>query len=84
MGRENAEIQKKIEEVDKEIDDIKKEIDEPTDESKNLFTKNKKTNEDYKAQEDKIENFYTQSASKIKNQTNPQIAKTNYDKTYFK
>ncbi len=84
LGTENAEIQVKIEEINKEIDDIKKEVDEPVDKTENFFTKAKKAEESYENQKEKIEKFFFKSAQKIKNQPNPQIAKTSYFKSDFK
>ena len=38
----------------------------------------------YEVQERKINSFYTNSAREIKNLSNPQIAKTSYDKVSFR
>jgi len=84
LGTENAEIQKQIDAVEKRIAEIRKEVEKPEDETENLFTKSAETGEAHKKQENKIDPFYTESAKTIKNKTNPQIAKTSYDKNTFK
>jgi wobble nucleotide-excising tRNase len=84
LGTENAEIQDKIETIDEEIAKIKKEIEKPEDEAENLFTKAKKADENREQQDKKINDFFAKSAKNIKNQTRPQVAKTNYNKTDFK
>lgn len=84
LGTENAKIQVKIETVNREIEKIKKEIDEPVDKARNFFTEAKKAEENYKKQEAKINKFFENSAQRIKNLSNPQIAKTSYFKTDFK
>jgi wobble nucleotide-excising tRNase len=76
LGTVNAEIHVKIEPLDKEIVEIQKEI-EKTGEN---YTQQ---NENYTQQKNKISDFYTKSAKKIKNQTNPQFAITSYDKSDF-
>jgi wobble nucleotide-excising tRNase len=83
LGTENAKIQDEIEIIEKEIVDIKKEVEEPTDETENLFSIAKKRKDEHTEQDNKIAQFYTDSARIIKNQTNPQIAKTSYSKTDF-
>lgn len=84
LGTENVKIQKEIDAVDGVIADIIKEIDPPEDgTTENLFTKAAKTREDYDKQNKKIGAFFTGSARKIKNISNPQIAKTSYDKASF-
>lgn len=85
LGTENAKIQKEIDAVDDEIAYIKKKIDKPEDSAtENLFTKAAKTRENYDKQDKNIDAFFTDSARKIKNMSNPQIAKTSYDKTTFR
>ena len=84
LGTENAKIQKEIDVVDGEITDIRKQIDPPKDGvTENLLTKAAKTSEDYDKQDKRIGAFFTDSARKIKNMSNPQIAKTSYDKATF-
>lgn len=85
LGTTNAKIQKEIDIVDGKIVDIKKQINQPDDQTvENLFTKDAKAKEAYVKQENKINTFFTDSARKIKNISNPQIARTSYDKTSFK
>lgn len=84
LGVENAEIQRQMELIEKDIIDIKKEVEEPADDTENLFSKSKKAEANYKRKGNEIEQFYTNSARNIKNQSNPQIAKTSYSKNDFK
>ncbi|MDR1285537.1 MAG: AAA family ATPase [Campylobacteraceae bacterium] len=84
LGVENAEIQQKVDEIDIEISNIKKEIEKPEDNTENFFTKLEKASENCKKQFDKIDNFCAESAKQIKEQSSPQIAKTNYNKNDFK
>jgi wobble nucleotide-excising tRNase len=84
LGTENTVIQKQIETINEEIVKIKKEVEKPKDKSENLFTKLEKAGKEYKDQDRKIDNFYAGSAKTIKNKTNPQVAKTTYDKNAFK
>lgn len=84
LGTENAKIQNEIDIIDKKILEIEKETSKPEIQNvDNLFTKAKKANEAYSEQKNKIDGFYTKSARTIKNMSNPQIAKTSYDKTSF-
>lgn len=81
LGKENAEIQPKIDIINTEIEDIKKNIALPGDGSENAYTKFYKTDKDHREHLEKIEKFFSDSAQKIKNYTSPQIAKPTYDKT---
>ena len=83
LGKENTKIQKELLLIEEEIKKIKILVVEPDDKSENLFTKSKQSENNYKKQEKKIDDFCKQSATKIKNITNPQIAKTSYDKNNF-
>jgi wobble nucleotide-excising tRNase len=83
LGKENTKIQKELLHIDEEIAKIKKLIDEPDNKTENLFTKSRQADNNYREQEKKIDGFCKQSATKIKNLTNPQIAKTSYDKNSF-
>ena len=84
LGTTNVKIQKEIDIVDEKIVHIEKQINQPDDQTvENLFTKAAKAKEAYGKQENKINTFFTDSARKIKNISNPQIAKTSYDKTSF-
>lgn len=82
LGTENTEIQKKIEEKDREIALINKEFDisQPED---NLAKKEDVAKKKYNEQKNKIQDFFSNSASIIKKETTPQIASTNYDKNDF-
>ncbi|MDR1818157.1 MAG: AAA family ATPase [Puniceicoccales bacterium] len=84
LGTENAEIQRKIGTIEKQITEIRKEVEKPEDKTENLFTKSEEAAGAHKKQENRIVSFYTESAKRIKNKTNPQIAKTSYDKNAFK
>jgi chromosome segregation ATPase len=83
LGTENAAIQKQIEEKGREIDVIQKELDENSQEE-NIAKKTLQAKKEYNEQEKKIDDFFQKAAKEIKEQTNPQIAKTNYDKNDFK
>lgn len=84
LGVENAKIQKDIDIVDGEIAEIEKQVTQPNDKTiENLFTKAAESKAAYEKQKKKINAFFTDSARKIKNQSNPQIAKTSYDKSGF-
>lgn len=85
LGTANAKIQKEIDVIDGEIAEIEKQLSQPDDQTvENLFLKAKKTGAAYYKQNEKVISFFTDSARKIKNISNPQIAKTSYDKTGFK
>lgn len=85
LGTANAKIQKEINVIDGEIAEIEKQINQLDDKTvENLFLKAKKAGMAYYKQNKKIVDFFTDSARKIKNISNPQIAKTSYDKTSFK
>ncbi len=84
LGTENARIQKEIDVVNRKIAEIEKQIIQPDGQAvENLFTKAEKSKKTYEEQKNKINNFFTASARKIKNVSNPQIAKTTYDKLSF-
>lgn len=84
LGTENAKIQNEIDVIDKEILEIEKQTNQPEDGTvDNFFTKAKKAEEAYVKQKNKIDVFFTDSARKIKNKSNPQIAKPSYDKANF-
>lgn len=84
LGTENAEIQKQIDFVDGEIAIIAKEVGMPEDDTENLFTKAASAKKSLETQQKKIEDFFIKSAQQIKNQSNPNIASTSYDKNGFK
>ena len=91
LGEENATISKQIE-VKKaeleaklsEVDRINKTLKNPEDDSiSNFWTKRAKAEQDYKVQEKKLDDFYSQSASKIKKIDKPRISSTSYNKRNF-
>lgn len=85
LGTENAKIQKEIDIVDNDIAEIRKQIEQPEDVNiENLLTKATKSKKAYDTQYNKINAFFVDSARKLKNLSNPQIAKTSYDKPSFK
>jgi len=81
LGTINAEIQGEIDKADVIILNIRKDTDEPKDNYENYFTRNVKATDDHKKQLEKIDEFFTKTAQYIKNLTNPQIAKTTYNKS---
>ncbi len=84
LGTENAEIQKQIDVVDGEITSITRDIEKPEDDTENIFTKAASAKKSHDDQQKKIQDFYIKSAQQIKNQSNPNIASTSYDKNDFK
>ena len=84
LGKENAEIQKKIEKIDAVIVEIEKQTKQPEDgKVSNLFTLSAEAAKTSKVQDKKIKDFYASSASAIKRLTNPQVADTSYDTRGF-
>lgn len=90
LGEENNEIAQEIENMKKdikkkeeEIDKIDSEIKEPKDNSENLWKKVEKIKRIAEQKDTQIQNFYSKSASEIKNMTNPQISRTTYNKSDF-
>lgn len=84
LGTENATKQGEIDIVDVEIAKIEKQLKQQDDKkSDNLFTQAAKAQKEYDDAERAIAKFFTTSAAQIKNQSKPQIAKTNYDKNDF-
>ena len=90
LGEENNEIAQEIENMKKdikkkeeEIDKIDSEIKEPKDNSENLWKKVEEIKRIAEQKDTQIQNFYSKSASEIKNMTNPQISKTTYNKSDF-
>ncbi|WP_416334807.1 AAA family ATPase [Anaerococcus sp. DFU013_CI05] len=91
LGEKNNDIDQKIKELELQIEntnikikEIENDIEENIENKDNLYfhlSKSKKEYEDFK---NKIEKFYSQSAKKIKNKTNPQISPTSYNSTKFK
>ena len=84
LGTVNSKIQKDIDNVDKEINKINNQIRKPENSTEdNLYTKAVKSDVAYNNQQNKINKYFTTSAKKIKNLSDPQIAKTSYDKSSF-
>ncbi len=85
LGSENATIQKQIDFIENEILRIKEQVEQPENKEKeNLYTKAARKKEEFDKHEKKLNQFYIDSAREIKNQNNPQVAKTSYDKVSFK
>lgn len=92
LGEENATINRQIEakkiEIEAKnvkIDEIKKTLQNPNDESiSNLWTQKEEAEQNYKTMQRKIDDFYSKSASRIKQIDNPRVAITSYNKRNFK
>lgn len=80
LGKENTEIQGKLDNLDVEIRKITSEISQPKigETVENLYTTKQKTQKDLSDQNTKIKNFYTKTASTIRGMQNPSIASPNY------
>lgn len=84
LGVDNASIQKEINKIDSEVNTIKTQIEQPKEKNiSNLHIQVKKAKESYDACLKKIDDFYSKSAAKIKNLSNPRIATINYNKKDF-
>ena len=90
LGEENNEIAQEIEikkedikKKKEEIDKINLEIKEPKDNSENLWKKFEKIKKNINQKNSQTQDFYTDSAAKIKKMTDPQISKTTYNNNYF-
>ena len=84
MRIDKKQKKKEIELKQDEIDKISKTLSEPeVEEDSNFWTRKRNAQEAYRVAEKKLDDFYTQSASTIKNKKNPQIAKTSYNKRNF-
>lgn len=79
LGKKNTVIQGQIDILDDEISKIKAEIEEPEEKRENLLIKQMVAKKAYDDQTKKIDTFYTQAASRIKNKRNPQISSTSYN-----
>lgn len=67
------------------IDEIKKTLQRPNDESiSNFWTRKEESEQNYKTTERKIDDFYSRSASRIKQIDNPRVTITSYNKRNFK
>lgn len=91
LGEENNEIDRKIKILEKEISDKENSISDIENEvlpsevnDDNLWSEVDKRKISFKDQEKKINAFFSQSASKIKNLNNPQVAPTTYNRNHFK
>ena len=90
LGEENNEIAQEIEvkkedikKREEEIDKINLEIKEPKDNSENLWKKFEEIKRNTNQKNTQIQDFYSNSAAKIKKMTDPQISKTTYNKNDF-
>ncbi|MET3643852.1 AAA family ATPase [Streptococcus gallinaceus] len=90
LGEQNVEIDKEVKNIDYEISQIdtkKSEVERLIDKSNhdedNLYHKMTSCKIQYEKFDRKIEDFYSQEASRIKN-IEPKISKTNYNKNDFK
>ena len=90
LGEQNVEIDKEVKNIDYEISQIdtkKSEVERLIDKSNhdedNLYHKMTSCKIQYEKFDRKIEDFYSQEASRIKNME-PKISKTNYNKNDFK
>lgn len=90
LGEENNEIDRKIKELEEEISDkenlisdIENEVLQSEDNDDNLWSEVEKRRTSFEDQEKKINAFFSQSASKIKNLNDPQVASTTYNKKHF-
>lgn len=91
LGEENAAISRQIEikkaEVElknSELESIKKTLQKPEDESvSNFWTRKTKAEQEYRVVDKRIDDFFSQSASKIKKIEKPRVAQTTYNKRNF-
>lgn len=90
LGEENNEIAQKIEvkkedikKREEEKDKINLELKETKDNSENLWKKFEEIKRNVNQKNTQIQDFYTNSAAKIKKMTDPQISKTTYNKNDF-
>ncbi|MGI6608477.1 MAG: AAA family ATPase [Erysipelotrichaceae bacterium] len=90
LGEENNEIENKIKEIElkieeknKEIIVIDKQVLKSDSDNDNLWARNAEKKQEVKTQKEKISDFYTKSASKIKNEANPRVSGPNYNKNNF-
>ena len=90
LGEENNEIEKEIEIKKMEIANKNAEIIrietntlEDGNNPDNLWSRHQKKQLEFSAQDVKMKSFFTSSAAKIKNKSNPQISGPNYNKVNF-
>ncbi|MHB8131423.1 MAG: AAA family ATPase [Mobilitalea sp.] len=83
LGTENAKIQKLIDEIDIEISKIRNQITDLGNGNRNLFSNLNEAKRELDIKENELNRFLTNSAKKIKELSNPQIAKYSYNKSDF-
>lgn len=84
LGVKNKELQIQIDDLDKIIASVEQQIFPPVEKgTTNVYTRYIEAKSKYTNQVNRIESFYTKSASEIKNLSNPQLAKTTYNKKDF-
>lgn len=90
LGEENNEIEQQIKNYESEIikkedfiKEIEKEINESRENPDNLWKKVDDKKSELFLQKKKINNFYSDSARKIKNLNNPQVSSTSYNTNDF-
>lgn len=90
LGKENSEINRKIELAENEInaliakiEDINIGLNPPEDNAPNFWSRRDSAEKEWKVLHEKIETFYSSSAAYIKNLSNPQIASTSYNRNNF-
>lgn len=90
LGEENNEIEQQIKNYESEIikkenciKEIEKEINESTENPYNLWKKVDEKKSELYLQKKKINNFYSDSARKIKNLNDPQVSSTSYNTKDF-
>ena len=90
LGEENNEIEQQIKNYESEIikkedfiKEIEKEINESTENPDNLWKKVDEKKDELHLQKKKINNFYSNSARKIKNLNDPQVSSTSYNTNDF-
>jgi wobble nucleotide-excising tRNase len=92
LGEENSIISRQIDEKNKEIEVKKEEINKlketlskPEEENvANFWTRRNDAQIAYQVAEKRLDDFYVQSASAIKNKKNPQVSVTSYNKRNFR
>jgi hypothetical protein len=92
LGEENSTISRQIDEKNKEIEVKKEEINKlketlskPEEENvANFWTRRNDAQIAYQVAEKRLDDFYVQSASAIKNKKNPQVSVTSYNKRNFR
>lgn len=90
LGEENNEIEQQIKHYESEIikkedfiREIEKEINKSTENPDNLWKKVDEKKNELNLQKNKINNFYSNSARKIKNLNDPQVSSTSYNTNAF-